>query len=197
MILTNAAAPAVARQVCPSDRRLTMNVDDRSPQDRVFQTFGDFWTAQAVHAAARLGLADHLAERPRSAAELGAVTRTHAPPSNAAEPAAGARYVFLRTGEQTGGAHEVIEAFVPPGGEGPPGAVQRRQEKLFLVVEGQVEFSVGGDQIEVVAGGTAYAPRGVPHRFINVGPTPARVIIAARPASCLCCREQRPPNGTS
>jgi len=56
-----------------------MSVDDRSPRDRVFQTLADFWSAQAVHAAARLGLADHLAERPRSAAELAAATRTHAP----------------------------------------------------------------------------------------------------------------------
>ena len=118
-------------------------------------------------------------------------------PSNVPEPVAGVRYVFLRTGEQTGGAHEVIEAFVPPGGEGPPAAVHRRQEKLFLVVEGQVEFSVGCDRFEAAAGGTAYVPRNVRHRYVNVGPTPARVIIAARPACCRCRREQRPPNGTS
>jgi mannose-6-phosphate isomerase-like protein (cupin superfamily) len=120
------------------------------------------------------------------------MSSTAVTPSNAAEPAAGVRYVFLRTGEQTGGAHEVIEAIVPPGGgEGPlAAAVHRRQEKLFLVVEGQVEFFVGCDRIEVTAGGTAYAPRGAPHRFVNVGPTPARVIIAARPASSRCRREQ-------
>jgi mannose-6-phosphate isomerase-like protein (cupin superfamily) len=113
-------------------------------------------------------------------------------PSNTAESAAGVRYVFLRTSEQTGGAHEVIEAFVPPGGgEGAAAAaIHRRQEKLFLVVEGQVVFFVGCDRIEVAAGGTAYAPRGVPHRFVNVGPTPARVIIAARPPFSRCRREQ-------
>jgi mannose-6-phosphate isomerase-like protein (cupin superfamily) len=118
--------------------------------------------------------------------------------SNATEPGAGVRYVFLRTCEQTGGAYEVIEAFVPPGGEGPPAAdVHRRQETLFLLIQGRVEFSIGGERIEVAAGGTAYAPRGVTHHFVNVGPTPARVIIAARPASCLCHRELRPPDGTS
>jgi mannose-6-phosphate isomerase-like protein (cupin superfamily) len=116
-------------------------------------------------------------------------------PSNARE-LAGVHYVFLRTGEQTGGAHELIEACVPPG-EGPPSGVDRRQEKLFLVVEGRIEFSVGCERIEVAAGGTAYAPRGVPHCFVNVGPTPARVIIAARPAACRRRREQRPPNGST
>ena len=36
------------------------------------------WTAGAVAVAARLGLADHLAAGPRTAAELAAATRTHA-----------------------------------------------------------------------------------------------------------------------
>jgi hypothetical protein len=57
-----------------------MSVGGRSPQDQVFQTIVDFWTAQAVHAAARLGLADHLAERPRSVAELAASTGVPPPP---------------------------------------------------------------------------------------------------------------------
>jgi mannose-6-phosphate isomerase-like protein (cupin superfamily) len=118
-------------------------------------------------------------------------------PSNVPEPVAGVRYVLLRTGEQTGWRHEVIEAFVPPGDEGPPAATHLQQEKLFLVVQGQVEFSVGCERILVAAGGTAYAPYGNSHRFVNVGPTPARVIIAARPAFCPRRREQRPPNGTS
>jgi mannose-6-phosphate isomerase-like protein (cupin superfamily) len=105
-------------------------------------------------------------------------------PSNVPEPVAGVRYVFLRTGEQTGGTHEVIEAFVPPGDEGPPVLTHVHQEKLFLVVEGQVELSVGCERIPVAADGTAYAPRGISPRFVNVGRTPARVIIAARPAFC-------------
>jgi SAM-dependent methyltransferase len=56
-----------------------MTMNDRSPQDQVFETLVDFWATQAVYAAAHLGLADYLAERPRSAAQLAAVTRTHAP----------------------------------------------------------------------------------------------------------------------
>ena len=103
-------------------------------------------------------------------------------PGSVPEPVAGVHYVFVRTGKQTGGAHEVIEAFVPPGGEGPPEDDRHcRQEKLFLVITGRVEFTVGDDRIELGAGGTAYAPRGVPSHFVNVGATTARVIIAARP----------------
>ncbi len=38
-----------------------------------------YWVSKVVYAAAKLGLADHLAEAPQSAAELAGATRTHAP----------------------------------------------------------------------------------------------------------------------
>ena len=88
-----------------------------------------------------------------------AVTR-----SNAAEPAVGVRCVFLRTGRATRqgarGNRGVRAARRRQGAA--PAAVRRRQEKLFLVVEGQVVFFVGCDRIEVAAGGTAYAPAASP-----------------------------------
>ena len=37
------------------------------------------WIAAVVYAAAKLGIADHLAAEPRSALELASATRTHAP----------------------------------------------------------------------------------------------------------------------
>ncbi len=37
------------------------------------------WVSAVVYAAAKLGIADHLAAGPRSAAELAGTTRTHAP----------------------------------------------------------------------------------------------------------------------
>src|SRR5262249_15399185 len=75
-------------------------------------------------------------------------------------------------GRADGRAHAVIGAFVPPSDGGPPAATHLQQEKMFLVVEGLVEFFVGCERILVAAGGTAYAPRGISHRFVNVGPTP-------------------------
>lgn len=45
------------------------------------------WVAAAVYGAAKLGLADHLADGPRTADELAARTGTHAP----------SLYRFLRT----------------------------------------------------------------------------------------------------
>jgi hypothetical protein len=54
---------------------------------QLIQMCGGGWIAAAVHAAAKLGLADHLANGPRTAEELAAQTGTHAP----------TLYRFLRT----------------------------------------------------------------------------------------------------
>ena len=42
----------------------------------------------------------------------------------------GDRYTFLVTGEQSGGAYFILEAFVPPGG-GPPPHYHEREEECF------------------------------------------------------------------
>jgi hypothetical protein len=49
------------------------------PHVQLIQMAGASWVSATVHAAAKLGLADHLAGGPRSAAELAGPTGTHAP----------------------------------------------------------------------------------------------------------------------
>jgi hypothetical protein len=48
------------------------------PQQVLLRLLAGAWAAQAVHAAAKLGIADLLAGGPRSAAELAEATGTHA-----------------------------------------------------------------------------------------------------------------------
>ena len=57
------------------------------PHAQLIQMCAGGWVAAAVYAAAKLGLADHLANGPRTADELSAQTGTHAP----------SLYRFLRT----------------------------------------------------------------------------------------------------
>jgi len=57
------------------------------PHVQLIQMGGAAWISAIAYAAAKLGIADHLAAGPRSAAELAAATRTHAP----------SLYRFLRT----------------------------------------------------------------------------------------------------
>ena len=49
------------------------------PHVQLIQMATASWVSAILHATARLGLADHLADGPRSAAELAGATRTHAP----------------------------------------------------------------------------------------------------------------------
>jgi len=49
------------------------------PHAQLIQMAAASWVAATVYAAAKLGIADHLATGPRSAVELAAATRTHAP----------------------------------------------------------------------------------------------------------------------
>ncbi len=49
------------------------------PAAQLIQMAAASWVAPVLYAAAKLGIADHIAERPRSAAELAVATRTDAP----------------------------------------------------------------------------------------------------------------------
>jgi len=94
---------------------------------------------------------------------------------------AGDRYTFLLTGAQTDGAYFVFEAFVPPG-SGPPPHLHHREDEVFLVIDGDFEFTVAGVARRVGTGEAVFARRKVPHHFKNVGATPGRMIITVTPA---------------
>lgn len=94
---------------------------------------------------------------------------------------AGDVYQIKLTGADTGGRFAMFEFFVPPGG-GPPPHTHTREEEAFYVLEGELTFTVAGEQFAVPAGGFVLAPRGVPHRFTNAGDRPARAIVIATPA---------------
>lgn len=90
-------------------------------------------------------------------------------------------YRFLVTGKDTGGKYALWEALVPPGG-GPPPHVHSREEEGFYVLEGEITFQVGQQQIVATAGMFANIPIGTPHSFKNATNRPARMLISVAPA---------------
>ncbi|TFL19453.1 cupin domain-containing protein [Jannaschia formosa] len=60
-------------------------------------------------------------------------------------------------------------------GEGPRLHVHPYDE-TFIIIEGRARFFVGETTIEAGAGEVVLGPRGVPHRFENVGPGRLRTI---------------------
>ena len=55
------------------------NTETAPPQAQLIQMALAFWTSRVVYVAAKLGLADHLSNGPKSADELAGETGTHAP----------------------------------------------------------------------------------------------------------------------
>lgn len=54
-------------------------------------------------------------------------------------------------------------------GEGPPLHIHPYDE-LFIVVKGRARFFVGEEIIDAEAGDVVLGPKGLPHRFENLGP---------------------------
>ena len=85
------------------------------------------------------------------------------------------------TGQDTNAQFALTEQVNQPG-TGLPPHLHTHEDETFLVLEGQVEFTVGPDTAVVEAGGLAYAPRGTAHSFRVVSDTPARMLIHVSPA---------------
>ena len=93
----------------------------------------------------------------------------------------GDRYTFLVTGEETGGAYFVMEAWVPPGG-GPGPHVHTREDETFYLVDGTIEFLLGEEIVVAGPGDFVHVPRGVVHRFRNAGTEEARIVLTFTPS---------------
>jgi len=90
-------------------------------------------------------------------------------------------YTFKATGEETNGAFALWEAMIPPQA-GPPPHIHRREDESFYVLEGEIEFLEGDRTFLAGAGSFVHVPRGILHRFKNVGTTPARALLMVTPA---------------
>jgi mannose-6-phosphate isomerase-like protein (cupin superfamily) len=102
-------------------------------------------------------------------------------------PGAGEHYWFLnglyslKAGEDhSGGLFTAYEALLPPE-FGPPPHVHRIEDEFFYVVEGEVTFWCHGVSATHGPGGTAFLPKGSPHRF-DTGPSGAKMFQLTLPA---------------
>jgi quercetin dioxygenase-like cupin family protein len=93
----------------------------------------------------------------------------------------GDHYTFLVTGDESGGAYFAMEALVPTGG-GPPRHVHTREDEMFYVLDGDVEFTLGENTVVAGPGDFVNVPRGTVHCFRNTGAETARIILTFTPA---------------
>lgn len=88
---------------------------------------------------------------------------------------------FKATGDDTGGQFALLEVLAKPGG-GPPPHIHRNEDEFWYVLDGEFEILQGKHTVRATAGTYAYVPRGMVHRFENVGDAPARVLVGFSPA---------------
>jgi quercetin dioxygenase-like cupin family protein len=74
----------------------------------------------------------------------------------------------------------VLDMTITPG-FGAPAHISSTEDKLFMVIEGQIKYLIGDKKETVGPGARVMVPRGVIHGFTNVGVDTARHILVSTP----------------
>ena len=96
--------------------------------------------------------------------------------------ARGSKMTFKALHETTGGAFSFMERDLPVGNRRTQPHTHKGAEG-FYVLEGSIEFIVGGESRRGGPGFWALVPSGVSHTFGNAGDAPARLLIIHSPAA--------------
>ena len=80
----------------------------------------------------------------------------------------------------TKGAFSIMEVLMGPG-DGTPLHVHEREEETFRILYGKFGFWCGEDYVELEKDGIIALPKGVPHRFANVGNDEGEVMVILTP----------------
>ena len=92
----------------------------------------------------------------------------------------GGLFTYLVTGAESSGSYfTVIVDMVPEAG--PPPHIHHMENEQFYVLEGQLTYSVGGQNFEAHSGDFIHIPRGTVHSFKN-GSKPSRLLATFAPA---------------
>ena len=84
-------------------------------------------------------------------------------------------------GHDTGGVVSAVESHDVPDG-GPPPHIHHREDETFQILEGEYEWTVGGETFIAKKGTTIFAPRGIPHTYRYLGKTPGRLMCVMTPS---------------
>lgn len=89
---------------------------------------------------------------------------------------------FIAGDAETDGSFSLHERVAPPGSRSTPHVHQRLIE-AFYVVEGELEFVVGGEEIHAGPGTFVMARRGVEHAWRNAAERDARALVLFSPSA--------------
>lgn len=81
---------------------------------------------------------------------------------------------------ETGGGYSLHDRIAPPGSRSTP-HVHRRVSEAFYVIDGELEFEVGGHTLSCSAGSFVLAPPNVSHAWRNNNDRDAHVLVFFSP----------------
>jgi mannose-6-phosphate isomerase-like protein (cupin superfamily) len=81
---------------------------------------------------------------------------------------------------ESNGELTIIEDLIPPD-SGPPLHVHETEDEGYYVLDGEFEFVCGENRVNGGAGTFVFAPRGLPHRYKNIGTTAGRLLFTFTP----------------
>src|SRR5215467_3872478 len=84
-------------------------------------------------------------------------------------------------GRDTGGLVSAVESHDVTGG-GPPLHIHHREDETFQILEGDYEWTIGGETFVAQKGATLFAPRGVPHTYRYLSQSPGRLMCVITPS---------------
>jgi len=93
----------------------------------------------------------------------------------------GNKIQFKLSAAETDGAFDLGTAVTPPGG-GTPLHVHHKDDELFIIIEGELEFFLEGEWKKAGPGAVVYGPKEFPHKFRNVTDAPARHWVLTLPS---------------
>jgi quercetin dioxygenase-like cupin family protein len=83
---------------------------------------------------------------------------------------------IVKAGATTGATFTLYEGTYPPAW-GPPPHIHADEDELFYVLEGRLYVRCGRNSWQLEAGGTAFCPRGIPHRPSTDAEKGCRVLV--------------------
>lgn len=89
--------------------------------------------------------------------------------------------VYKTHKDVTGDLLDYFELKVPAG-KGAPLHIHHKNDETLHVIEGEFTFQVDDKESKAPAGTFLYIPRGIPHKFTNVGNTEGRLIGTFTPS---------------
>jgi len=96
----------------------------------------------------------------------------------------------IKVGEEVGLSVGMLHSTFPPGSGMPLLHLHRSYTEIFYVLEGELQFQLGDEEIHPRAGSTIVVPPRTPHCFRNAGSSDVRWLMIGSPAATVTAIEK-------